>query len=158
MLSHSRCDFANKEMLCSGPTCAVMMHRPMSKIFEVRAETEQLFPLFLKRWHMTDARICSMNMDVSEPMRGTWRENNDRSARGCVMAKHARGFQQVLMTQQSQDTLNLLVLASECETTQELLWLHGRNVFCPNTVDEYNQAIHMSTEWKDEITCPVYPE
>lgn len=62
------------------------------------------------------------------------------------MAKHARGFQQVLMTQQSQDTLNLLVLALEGETTQELLWLHGRNVFCLNTVDEYNQTIHMSTE------------
>lgn len=65
-----------------------------------------------------------MNMDVSEsgPIRGTWRENNDRSARGCVMAKYARGFQQVLMTQQSQDTLNLLILALEGETTQELLW------------------------------------
>lgn len=43
------------------------------------------------------------------------RKNSDRVARGCVVAKHARGFQQVLMTQESQDTVNLLILASEAE-------------------------------------------
>ncbi len=40
---------------------------PMSKIFEVDGETEQLFPLFLKRWHVTDARKRSMDVEVSEP-------------------------------------------------------------------------------------------
>lgn len=79
-------------------------------------------------------------------MLGACRENNDRLARGCVMAKHARGFQQVLMTQESQDTLNLLVLASEVETIQQLLWLHGPNVFCPNVTDDY-QSIYMSAEY-----------
>lgn len=60
------------------------------------------------------------------------------------MAKHARGFQQVLMTQESQDTLSLLILASEVETSQKLLWLHERNVFCPNIIDYYRQSIYMS--------------
>lgn len=56
------------------------------------------------------------------------------------------GFQQVLMTQESQDTQNLLILASEGETTQQLLWLHGPNVFCPNITDDYHQSIYMSSE------------
>lgn len=75
-------------------------------------------------------------------MLGTCKENNDRLARGCVMAKHARGFQQVLMTQESQDTLNLLILASEVDTIQQLLW---PNVFCPNITDDY-QSIYTSAE------------
>lgn len=48
-------------------TCALMMHYPMSKIFEVSGETEQLFPLLLKRRHITYARKCCMYVDVSEP-------------------------------------------------------------------------------------------
>lgn len=49
-------------------------------------------------------------------------ESDDRFARGCVLAKHARGFQQVLMAQGSQDTLSLFILASEVEMSQKLLW------------------------------------
>lgn len=72
--------------------------------------------------------------------------NNDRFARGCVVAKHARGFQQVLMTWESQDGLNLLILATEVEMSQQLLWLLGPNVFCPNVSDDYHQSIYISAE------------
>lgn len=49
-------------------------------------------------------------------------ESDDRFARGYVLAKHARGFQQVLMAQESQDTLSLFILAPEVEMSQKLLW------------------------------------
>lgn len=49
-------------------------------------------------------------------------ESDDRFARGCVLANHARGFQQVLTAQESQDTLSLFILAAEVEMSQKLLW------------------------------------
>lgn len=89
-------------------------------------------------------------------MFGRYRESNDRFARGCVMAKHARGFQRVLTTQESQDMLNVLILASEIETIQELLWLHKQSVFRLNIIDDYRQSIYTSTEKDDGMRCPVY--
>lgn len=70
--------------------------------------------------------------------------NNDRFARGCGMAKHGSGIQQVLMTEESQDALSLLILASEFEKTQKLLWLHRQNVFCPDIIDDHHHSIYKS--------------
>lgn len=45
----------------------------------------------------------------------------------------------MLMTQESQDTLNILILALVDEITQ-LLWLHDPNVFCPSVIDDQHQT------------------
>lgn len=55
-----------------------------------------------------------------------------------VLAKHAKGFQQVLMGRESQDALSLFTLASEVEPTQKLLWL--RTVFHPDIIDDDHQV------------------
>lgn len=69
-------------------------------------------------------------------------ENNGWFARGCVLAKHAKGFQQVLMGRESQDALSLFTLASKVETTKKLLWL--RTIFRPDIIDDDHQSIYTS--------------
>lgn len=119
-------------------TCALMMHCLMSKTFGGSDETESLFPPLLKTRRMTDARKRGMNIDISEPrfyfLRGAGRLMIGLHV--AVLWPNMRGgFQRVLMTQESQDARSLLILASEVETSQKLLWLHGQNVFCLNTID-----------------------
>lgn len=46
------------------------------------------------------------------------------------------------MAQESQDGLSLFTLASEVETSQQLLWLH--TIFCPDIIDDNRQSIYTS--------------
>lgn len=115
-----------------------MMHCFMSKIFGGSDETESLFPPLLKSRSMTDARKRSVYGDVNE-LRFYFLRGAGRLMIGlhvAVLWPNMRGgFQRVLMTQESRYARSLLILASKVETSQKLLWLHGQNVFCLNTID-----------------------
>lgn len=73
-------------------TCTLMMHFFTSKIFGGSDETEPLYPPLLKNHdRCQEAQHVCRRKWTKVLFFERCRETNDRFARGCVMAKHARG-------------------------------------------------------------------